>query len=128
MQVLRGVEDLKAFRRRAMEAVAPRSVAALLEALAAGRAVSPEADREMVEVLLAQQFNTMIPAGLPEGVRVAHKTGWITAIHHDAAIVEPPDGAPYVLVILTEGFAAEAESAAIGAAIARAVHAALRGR
>ena len=128
MQVLRGVEDLKAFRQGLNNRTTAADLAALLEALLEGRAVSPGADREMIDILHDQRFNEMIPAGLPEGVRVAHKTGWITAIHHDAAIVEPPDGAPYVLVILTEGFAAEAESAAIGAAIARAVHAALRGR
>ncbi len=54
------------------------------------------------------------------------KTGSITRIHHDAAIVYPPEGDPYVLVILTEGIADDAESAALGADIARAVHAALR--
>lgn len=127
MRVLRGVEDLKAYRQGLNNVTTAPALAALLEALTAGRAVSPEADREMVEVLLAQRFNTMIPAGLPEGVRVAHKTGWITGIHHDAAIVYPPDAPPYVLVILTEGIEDEAVSAALGAAVARAVHARLRG-
>ena len=44
-----------------------------------------------------------IPAGLPEGTRVAHKTGWITGVTHDAALVYPPGRKPYVLVVLTKG-------------------------
>lgn len=127
MQVLRGVEDLKAFRQGLNNRTTAAALATLLEALLEGRAVSPEADRAMIGILRDQRFNTMIPAGLPAGVRVAHKTGWITGIHHDAAIVEPPDAPPYVLVILTEGFPDEAASAALGAAVARAVHAVLRG-
>ncbi|MDX1546380.1 MAG: serine hydrolase [Rhodothermales bacterium] len=126
MRTLRGVEDLKAYRQGLSNSATAADLATLLERLMQGTAVSPEADRQMVEILHAQRFNTMIPAGLPEGTRVAHKTGWITEIHHDAAIVYPEDGAPYVLVVLTEGIADEAASAALGAEIARAVHAALR--
>jgi beta-lactamase class A len=59
----------------------------------------------MLDVLLAQEFNDKIPAGVPKGVRVAHKTGEITAHSHDAAIVYPPGRRPYVLVVLTGGIA-----------------------
>lgn len=57
----------------------------------------------MIDILAAQEFNDEIPAGLPKGTRVAHKTGWITGVTHDAAIVYPPDRKPYVLVVLTKG-------------------------
>ena len=127
MRVLRGVEDIKAYRQGLSNTATAADLARLLEAIMQGRAVSPQADAAMVEVLLDQRFNTMIPAGLPEGARAAHKTGWITAIHHDAAIVYPEEGAPYVLVILTEGIEDEKESAALGAEVARLVHEALRG-
>ena len=76
----------------------------------------------MLEILAAQRFNEMIPAGLPEGTRVAHKTGEITKIHHDAAIVYPEGADPYVLVILTRGLADDADSAALGAEISRVVY------
>ncbi len=59
---------------------------------------------EMVEILADQEFTEQIPAGLPPGTRVANKTGWITEIQHDAAIIYPDGRAPYVLVILTWGF------------------------
>ena len=59
----------------------------------------------MRDILLRQEFSEEIPAGLPPGVPVAHKTGWITGTRHDAAIVYPPGGTPYVLVVLTSGIA-----------------------
>jgi beta-lactamase class A len=57
----------------------------------------------MKAVLLRQEFNDEIPAGVPKGTPVAHKTGSITATLHDAAIVYPSGRAPYVLVVLTRG-------------------------
>jgi beta-lactamase class A len=77
----------------------------------------------MLDILLAQQFNEKIPAGLPPGVRVAHKTGEITAVSHDAAIVYPPGRSPYVLVVLTRGIADGAQSARLIADISRLVFA-----
>jgi beta-lactamase class A len=73
----------------------------------------------MVEILKRQKFNDGIPAGLPAGTAVAHKTGTITLIHHDAAIVYGPR--PYVLVILVRGIQDQKESAALMAAISREV-------
>jgi beta-lactamase class A len=35
-------------------------------------------------------------------VKVAHKTGWITGVHHDCGIVFLPDGRKYVLVLLSK--------------------------
>ena len=122
MRVLRGVEDIKAFEAGLSNQTTSEALATLLVALRDGQAVSAEADSAMLEILAAQRFNEMIPAGLPEGTRVAHKTGEITKIHHDAAIVYPDGAAPYVLVILTRGLADDADSAALGAEISRVVY------
>ena len=67
------------------------------------KVLSPSSSALMRDILLAQEFNEKIPAGLPPGTRVAHKTGEITAVSHDAAIVYPPGRKPYVLVVLTRG-------------------------
>jgi beta-lactamase class A len=128
MEVLRGVEDIKAYRQGLSNQATAADLALLLDRLRQGTAVSPNADSAMVAVLLDQRFNDMSPAGLPAEARVAHKTGWITEIHHDAALVYPEEGAPYVLVVLTEGIADKDESARLGAEIADTVHRALRGR
>jgi beta-lactamase class A len=105
IQVLRGVEDGKAFDRGLNNTTTARDLAVILRAIQEGRAASPGATREMLSILLAQEFNERIPAGLPPGVKVAHKTGDITAVAHDAAIVYPPNRSPYVLVVLTRGIA-----------------------
>src|SRR2546429_378707 len=43
--------------------------------------------------LSRQEFNEGIPAGLPPGIPVAHKTGWIgQVVYHDAGLVSPPAG------------------------------------
>lgn len=126
VEVLRGVEDLKAFEQGLNNTATASGLAALFEVLMEGRAVSAEADRQMIDILLDQRFTSIIPAGLPDDVRVAHKTGWITRIHHDGGIVYPPGSAPYVLVVMMRGIDDEARSAAAGARIAAAVHQVLR--
>jgi beta-lactamase class A len=92
----------------------------VMEAVAGARAASPAASREMVDVLSRQHFTEMIPAGVPRGVRTANKTGSITRIAHDAAIVFPPGRAPYVLVVLTRGFATPSTAAPVAREVSAA--------
>ncbi len=101
MQVLRGVEDQKAFDRGLNNTTDAFGLGMLLFRIGRGEAVNARASADMADVLARQQFRGGIPAGLPAGTRVAHKTGWITRIRHDAGIVYAPE--PYVLVVLTRG-------------------------
>jgi beta-lactamase class A len=101
--VLRGVEDIPAFNAGLNNTTTARDLGVLLTAIANGTAASAASCRAMVDVLARQRFNDGIPAELPPGTRVAHKTGEITAINHDAAIVYPANDPPYVVVILTRG-------------------------
>ena len=124
MHVLRGVEDNKAFAKGLNNTTTARALATLMEAIASGRAVDADASREMVDILARQHFSDRIPAGLPHGLRVAHKTGDITRIQHDAAIVYA--GRPYVLVILIRGLDDARKGSALAAAISRAVFESIR--
>ena len=101
MRVLRGVEDGKAFAAGRNNTTTAADLAVLLEHVERGDALRPASARLMKEILLRQEFNDEIPAGVPAGTPVAHKTGSITATLHDAAIVYPTGRAPYVLVVLT---------------------------
>ena len=122
MQVLRGVEDQKAFDKGLNNTTTARGLMVLLEKLAHGKAVDADSDAAMIEILKRQHFNDAIPAGVPPGTVVAHKTGSITRIHHDAGIVYGPR--PYVLVILVRGLEDQKKSAALMADISRIVYAA----
>ncbi|HEU0107600.1 MAG TPA: serine hydrolase [Vicinamibacteria bacterium] len=119
VNVRRGVEDQKAFDQGLNNTTTARGLALLLQKLASGQAVSARSDAEMVAILKRQKFNDGIPAGVPEGTPIAHKTGTITKVHHDAAIVYGPR--PFVLVILVRGIQEQKESAALMAAISREV-------
>jgi beta-lactamase class A len=123
IQVLRGVEDGKAFEKGLNNTATARDLAIILRAIEQGKAAPPAATREMLGILSAQEFNEKIPAGLPQGVRVAHKTGEITAVSHDAAIVYPPGRKPYVLVVLTRGIQDGAKSSKLIADISALIYA-----
>jgi beta-lactamase class A len=125
MVVLRGVEDGKAFDRGLNNTTTARDLATLLLAIAGGKAAGKDGTATMLRMLEAQEFNDGIPAGLPPGTRVAHKTGEITATWHDAALVYPPGGKPYALVVLTRGIKARERGVALQADLARMAHAAV---
>ncbi len=103
MQVLRGVEDLKAYEQGLNNRTNAKDMMIVMEAIATNAAGNPQACSDMIDILSAQKFRDKIPAGIPGSIRVANKTGSITKIDHDAAIVFPAGRKPYVLVILTRG-------------------------
>jgi beta-lactamase class A len=125
--VLRGVEDGKAYRAGLNNTTTARDLGVLLAAIADGRAASPAACREMLAILGRQHFNEGIPAGLPAGTRVYHKTGWIGGVvYHDAAIVERSDpkgrGGRYVLVVLTGGIQKDEDAYRLVSDLSRLVY------
>ena len=128
IRVLRGVEDEKAFAAGLNNVTTARDLMIVMKAIAERRAVTPAASEAMVGILRAQEFRGKIPAGVPPGVVVANKTGSITRISHDAAIVYPPGRAPYVLVVLTKGYQNGDDASRVIAAVSEAVWGAVGGR
>lgn len=126
MQVLRGVEDQKAFDAGKNNSTTARGLLMLFDAIGNGRAVNPAASAQMIDILKRQKFVNGIPAGLPPGTPVAHKTGWITRIRHDAGIVY--GNRPYVLVVLTRGIEDPKVADALIASISREIAASQAGR
>lgn len=122
IMVRRGVEDQKAFDAKLNNTTTARDLAIIMRAIEEGSAADASATRAMREILLAQEFNEKIPSGVPAGVRVAHKTGEITAHSHDAAIVYPPGRRPYILVVLTRGLSDGDQSSRLIGDISRMVY------
>lgn len=121
MSVLRGVEDLEAFEAGLSNSTTARGLGATMAGIVESDLFTEESRGEMLEILSRQHFADGIPAGVPDGVRVANKTGWITGINHDAAIVFPPDAPPYVLVVMVRGHPAEDQGEAMTAELSRIV-------
>jgi beta-lactamase class A len=122
IRVLRGVEDGKAFQKGMNNTTTARDLGVLLEAIEKRQAASARSCDTMVAILSRQEFNDEIPAGLPPGTRVAHKTGSITAVLHDAALVYPAGRRPYVLVVLTRNIPDERVARALIVDISRLVY------
>ena len=121
--VLRGVEDGAAYRAGMNNTTTARGLGIVMTAIVDGRAASAQSCGEMVRVMQRQRFNSGIPAGLPRGMAVAHKTGWLTGTHHDAGIVYWQGRPRYVLVVLTRGIQDETQSAALIAELTAMVNA-----
>jgi len=104
IKVLRGVEDIKAYDLGLSNSTTAYDLMLLFEKLGKNQLVDSLASFEMTKILLDQKFNDIIPSLLPDKVKVAHKTGSITRIMHDSALVLLPDGRKYVLVLLSGGW------------------------
>lgn len=102
IKVLRGVEDIKAYRKGLSNTTTAYDLMLIYEQLGKGTFLDKSSCQRMINILLDQEHNDLIPANLPTEVKVAHKTGFITKILHDSGIVFLPDGRQYVLVILSK--------------------------
>jgi beta-lactamase class A len=102
IQVLRGVEDQKAFDKGLNNSTTAFDLMLIFEKIAKNKVIDKQSCEAMTKILFDQKFNEIIPAKLPKDVRVAHKTGSITGVQHDSGIVYLPDGRKYVLVLLSK--------------------------
>jgi len=102
IEVLRGVEDQKAYDLGLSNSTTANDLLVIMKAISIGKAGTKEDCEKMISVLLDQKWNDMIPLYIPKEVKIAHKTGSITGVHHDAAIVYLPNGKNYVLVLLSK--------------------------
>jgi len=102
IQVLRGVEDIKAYDLGLNNTTTAKDLMIIMQAIATNKAGNKKDCDEMIYILKDQKFNDMIPKYLPKNVKFAHKTGSITGVHHDSGIVYLPNGKSYVLIILSK--------------------------
>jgi beta-lactamase class A len=124
----RGVEDERAFAAGISNRVTARGLVSLLRVIEEEKVFSPELSREMIDILHQQEFKSGIPGKLPREVRVAHKTGDISTVAHDAGVVYPRERKPYIIAILTEWDPDTTRRSATIAAASHEIYAALTAR
>jgi beta-lactamase class A len=110
IQVLRGVEDAKAFEKGFNNVTTANDLMLIYEKMAKGEIIDSASSQAMIKILLNQQFKEIIPARLPKEVKVAHKTGNIAHVQHDSGIVFLPNGRKYVLVLLSKNLQKEEQA------------------
>lgn len=112
----RATEQAAAFVEAAASAggadvTTPEDMARFFWLLMNGRVVSPDASAAMLAILEQQTINDRLPVLLPPGTDVAHKTGNLPGVIHDAGIVSTPTG-PVIVAALAEAMPNEARATA----------------
>ena len=122
IQVLRGVEDNKAFQKGLNNTTTAYDLMLLFDRIATGTIVDTAACTAMIRILMDQHFKEKIAGRLPPEVRVASKSGWIEGISHDSGIIFLPDGRKYVLVLLSRGITDDKAAAETEATVSRIIY------
>lgn len=122
INVLRGVEDIKAFEKGLNNTTSARDLLVIYEKLANREVLSRDLSNEMVEILKNQKYDDIIPKYLPKEIEVAHKDGWINGVRHDSGIVFLENGVTYVLILLSKNLDNELEGADILAKVSLEIY------
>ena len=122
INVLRGVEDIKAFEKGLNNTTSARDLLVIYEKLASGKVLNRDLSNEMVEILKNQKYDDIIPKYLPKEIEVAHKDGWINGVRHDSGIVVLENGVTYVLILLSKNLDNELEGADILAKVSLEIY------
>lgn len=122
INVLRGVEDIKAFNNGMNNTTTAHDLLKIYENLAEGNVISSDISDEMINILKNQKYDDIIPKYLPKSVEVAHKDGWISGVRHDSGIIFLENNKKYVLVLLSKKLENEIEGADILAKISLEIY------
>ncbi len=88
----------------------PRAIGLYFTMLANKTLISPAASTRMLARLERQQINDRLPASLPDGVVIAHKTGNLPGLTHDAGIIYTPQGPRVVVAMTWDSYEADANA------------------
>ena len=102
IDILRGVEDIKAFELGLNNTTSAKDLLIIYEKLAKGKIINNKSSAIMIDILKDQKYDDIIPKYLPKDIEIANKTGMITGVHHDSGIVFLKDGKKYVIIILSK--------------------------
>lgn len=82
---------------------------------------TPRSCRAMIDIMLGQADGEKIRAGIPTLTQVANKTGEVSGVRNDVAIVDPLGDTPFVLTVLTKHLTSDRAGVQAIQRVARAV-------
>jgi beta-lactamase class A len=118
-QILRGVEDQKAFDAGMINYTTATDMMLLFQHI---RKCVIEGNKHvglLYKILKQQKHNSIIPALLPKNLTIAHKTGTLKASIHDAAHITSPAGKDYILILLSKNIDNRAQTTTVLAQISQ---------
>jgi len=122
INVLRGVEDIKAFNVGLSNTTTALDLLKIYENLALGKVINSKLSEEMVGILKDQKYDDIIPKYLPKEIEIAHKDGWISGTRHDSGIVFINNEKKYVLILLSKDLEDEIRGADILARVSLEIY------
>ena len=126
INVIRGVEDIKAFNRGMNNTTTALDLLNIYEKLAKGNIINSQASEEMIDILKNQKYDDIIPKYLPKSIEVAHKDGWINGVRHDSGIVFLDEDKKYILILLSKNLDDEVKGADLLAKISLEIYNSLK--
>ena len=96
------VLDADGFQEDKSDVSSPSDMSKVLELIHSGGFLSDQSSEAVLNILLSQQLNNVIPLLLPSGTKSAHKTGSYHGVRCDVGIVYGESG-PYTVSIMAKG-------------------------
>lgn len=104
-QIIRGVEDQKSYDAGIINFTTASDFLKLFEFINNRIFSGNKYVNVLYEILKKQEDNKIIPQFLPNNLHIAHKTGSIKSVRHDAGLISNGKDINYILVILTKNLA-----------------------
>ncbi len=122
INVLRGVEDIKAFNLGMNNTTTVNDLLVIFKAISEGKVISEKSCEEMIKILSDQKFQNKLPKYLPKDVKIAHKTGSISKVEHDGGIIFLPNGRKYILIVLSKDLTDEEKGREVIAKVSKLIY------
>ncbi|MFB2893111.1 serine hydrolase [Aerosakkonemataceae cyanobacterium BLCC-F50] len=80
----------------------PKDLAVLMARVMRGELVSAASRSRMIDIMQQTENDSLLPKGIGEGAKIAHKTGNIGSMLADVGIVNLPSGKRYVIAVMVQ--------------------------
>jgi beta-lactamase class A len=102
--------------------ISPVDMMIILRAIVENDGIEQKYCSQMIEIMKKQKMRDRIPKLLPPGVECANKTGGLTGLVHDCAIIYPSDRKPYILVLMGKNVTDEAKAKEVYAKVSLMIY------